>query len=316
MEQEFYEEGAAKVICKLTGYDDGLEIRGDGVYVKSEYLDEDLNQQVFTWVPACEMDWPGAPDPLTAPALPIRFTARNLAAFMLDGAGQGIQSTFGHIELAPDEDELSSLDMRATKVRKALREAYALAQQAQRVVGTDNHDEQDRAADLLSAYRVLRSEAMVREKVMESVITREEYFLRLARANEPLAAQKAEAQKAKAEADTRHREWLKAMVHQLLNPALSAALCATPAPVVADKRRKKKPSIESVAFDYMRNEYQSAQFQSAAKFHKHLIKTAGLEKSPFEMGTGTNARKLFCPAASSFFEEGTLSKIWAKIRAV
>lgn len=152
---------------------------------------------------------------------------------MLDGAGQGIQSTFGHIALAPDEDELSSLDMRATKVRKALREAYSLAQRVQRVVGTDNHDEQDRAADLLSAYRVLRSEAMVREKVMESVITREEYLLRLAGANEPLAAQKAEAQKAKVEADIRHTEWLKAMVNQLLNPAPSAASCATPAPVEA-----------------------------------------------------------------------------------
>ena len=86
------------------------------------------------------------------------------------------------------------------------------------------------------------------------------------------------------------------------------------APVVADKRRKKKPSIESVAFDYMRNEYQSAQFQSAAKFHKHLIRTAGLDKSPFEMGTGTNARKLFCPAAGSFYDVGTLSNIWSKIR--
>lgn len=88
-----------------------------------------------------------------------------------------------------------------------------------------------------------------------------------------------------------------------------------PAPVVDDKRRKKKPSIESVALDYMRKEYQTAQFQSAAKFHKHLIKTAGLDKSPFEMGTGINARKLFCPAASSFFDEGTLGKMWAKIRA-
>ena len=231
MEKEFYKEDAAKVICELTGCNDALDVRVDGVYVKNEYLDEDLKQQVFTWIPACEMDWPGAPDPLTAPALTIPFSARNLAAFMLDGAGQGIQSTFGHIELAPDEDELSSLDMRATKVRKALREAYALAQQAQRVVGTDNHDEQDRAADLLSAYRVLRAEAMVREQVMESAITNDEYLLRLARVNEPLAAQKAEAQKAKGEADTGHREWLKAMVNQLLNPALSAALCATPAPV-------------------------------------------------------------------------------------
>ena len=89
---------------------------------------------------------------------------------------------------------------------------------------------------------------------------------------------------------------------------------ATTEPVVADRRRKKKPSIESVAFDYMRKEYQSGQFESAVKFHKHLTKTAGLDKSPFEMGTGTNARKLFCPAAGSFFDAGTLSNMWSKIR--
>ena len=94
-----------------------------------------------------------------------------------------------------------------------------------------------------------------------------------------------------------------------------AQTAITPVPVGAGKRREKKPSIESVAFDYMRREYQSGQFQSAAKFHKHLIKTAGLDKSPFEMGTGTNARKLFCPAASSFFDQSTLGNMWAKIRA-
>ncbi len=94
------------------------------------------------------------------------------------------------------------------------------------------------------------------------------------------------------------------------------ATIRSPAPVATTKRSEKKPSIETVAFDYMRAEFKQGQFQSAAKFHKHLIKTAGLDKSPFEMGTGINARKLFCPAASSFFDEGTLGKIWAKIRAV
>lgn len=91
---------------------------------------------------------------------------------------------------------------------------------------------------------------------------------------------------------------------------------AMPAPVAEPvKRKTKKPSIESLAFDYMRNEYKSGQFKSAATFHKHLTKAAGVKDSPFEMGTGTNARKLFCPAAGSFFEVGTLSKVWPKIRA-
>ena len=91
---------------------------------------------------------------------------------------------------------------------------------------------------------------------------------------------------------------------------------ATPAPVAKPvKRKTNKPSLESVALDYMRHEYKSGQFKSAAVFHKHLIKTAGVKDSPFEMGTGTNARKLFCPAAGSFFDDGTLGKYWSKIRA-
>lgn len=81
------------------------------------------------------------------------------------------------------------------------------------------------------------------------------------------------------------------------------------------KRKAKKPSIEKVALEYMRTVYKAGHFESAAKFHKHLIKTAGVTGSPFEMGTGSNARKLFCPAASSFYDVGTLGKIWAKIRA-
>lgn len=90
---------------------------------------------------------------------------------------------------------------------------------------------------------------------------------------------------------------------------------AKPAPVVTDRRKEKKPSIESVALDYMRKTYKAAHFQSATKFHRHLIKTAGVADSPFQMGTGDNARKLFCPAASSFYDASTLGKIWAKIRA-
>ena len=81
-----------------------------------------------------------------------------------------------------------------------------------------------------------------------------------------------------------------------------------------DKRRAKKPSIETVALPYMREVYKAGQFASAAKFHRHLCTTAGKEQSPFEMGIGNNSRKLFCPDAGSFFDAGTLGKMWRKIR--
>lgn len=244
MEQEVYGKEVASILCQLTGWPEALDIRDDGVYVKDSYLSHDPSEQAFTWTPACEMDWAGAPDPLSAPALPIPFTSRNLAAFILDAAGHGLQGRFDRIENGPDEDEIESLGIRATKVRKVLREAYNLAQRAQCVVGVDNIEEQQRAADLLSAYSNARNEAMEREQVMERVIvgtrndgapeygdfiSRDEYLLRLARVNDAVAALKAEAKKATAESDTRHMEWRKAMVHQLLHPALAVVPSATPA---------------------------------------------------------------------------------------
>ena len=242
MEQELYGRDVAGILCQQTGWPEALDIRDDGVYVKEDYLAHDPGEQAFTWTPACDMDWHGAPDPLTAPALPIPFTSRNLAAFMLDAAGYGIQSKFGRIEHGLDEGELECLSMRATKVRKALREAYKLAQAAQCVVGADNIEEQQRAADLLSAYGNARDEALEREKVMERVIVgtrndgapdygdfipRDEYLRRLARVNEAVAALKAEAQEAIAESDAKHVEWRKAMVHQLLRPAAATKNPAT-----------------------------------------------------------------------------------------
>lgn len=258
MEQEVYGREVAGILCQQTGWPGALDIRDDGVYVKEDYLSHDPSEQAFTWTPACEMDWPGAPDPLTAPALPIPFSSRNLAAFMLDAAGHGLQGRFGRIEHGPDEDEIGSLGIRATKVRKVLREAYKLAQAAQCVVGADNFDEQQRAADLLSAYGDAREEAMKREKVMERVIVgtrndgapeyggfipRDEYLLRLARVNVDVAALKAEAQKATAESDARHMEWRKAMVHQLLRPA---ATTQNPATISAPGQNTPTPAPDTV----------------------------------------------------------------------
>jgi len=241
MEQEVYGKEVAEIICIKTDWQDALDIRDDGVYVKDGYLANDPGEQAFTWTPACEMDWCGAPDPLTAPSLPIPFTANDLAAFILDGAGHGIQGRYGRIEHGPDEDELRNLGMRGNKVRKVLREAYNLAQRAQFSVGTDNIEEQQRAADLRSAYADSREEAMSREKVMERVIVgkhadgsaeygdfipREEYLRRLARVNEAVAEKKEEAQSANAESDSNHAAWRNAMVNQLLKPLSTQAAAA------------------------------------------------------------------------------------------
>ena len=302
MEQELYGEEAANVICQLTGWSDALEIRDDGVFVKDGYLANDPGEQAFTWTPACEMDWHGAPDPLTAPALPIPFTASELAAFILDAAGYGIQSRFGWIECGLDEGELERLSIRTTKVRKALKEAYRLAQRAQCVAGEDNHDEQQRAADLLSDYGDARSEAMAREKVMERLkvragkdglpeygdfdIPRDEYLQRLARTNESVATQKAVALKAKAEADKRHVEWRKAMVNELLKPTSEQAATrapatgtATPAPAEtkAQRQDRRLNACENAGLNF--KDYKGRLPDGVGK----VADTEGVKRQPFSV---------------------------------
>ena len=171
--QERYGEEVARVICALTGWPEVFEFRDGGVFVKEEYFDHDPGQDAFTWTPTCDMDWPGAPDPLTAPSLPIRPLASEVAAFMLYGPGGGIQYGFGCIDDGPDEEELAKvikLDGRAINVRKVLREAYDLARQAQCVVGKPDIKGQRRAYDLLVKYDEAFAQAMGQEKVRERVI--------------------------------------------------------------------------------------------------------------------------------------------------
>jgi hypothetical protein len=97
-------------------------------------------------------------------------------------------------------------------------------------------------------------------------------------------------------------------------PQAAPVVAVEPASDSPTKRRPKKPSIEVVALDYMREVYQSAQFASAAKFHAHLCKIAGQGNSPFEKGAGVNAKRLFCPEAGSFFDPATLGNLMPKIR--
>lgn len=101
---------------------------------------------------------------------------------------------------------------------------------------------------------------------------------------------------------------------EVLAPGTTTASEPAPGTMKPAKRRAKKLSIESAVLDYLVSEYKASQGTSAAKFHKHLCETAGATGSPFEMGTGKNARKLFCPAARSYFDAGTLGNLMPKIR--
>lgn len=294
MEQRKYDHTTAKAIFEMIGWPESWVIRDDGVFVEDGFRFHSPREQAFDWTPAYDMDWPGAPNPMTAPTLPIEFTARELAASMIDGVGRQIQDALNRrIGYALDDAALQDFGSYHSWVRDALTEAYDVARQAQDVVGELDHDQQQRAYDLLAQYDKAYGQALEREKVMEREIigkhkngnpeyggfiaTGDEYLLRLARAKESVAVQKAQAEQAKEQADAALKAWRKAMVRQLLQPQATTSPASAP-PVVAgsasdtpatqDNIMQKKaliaalehewPSIEADISDAARNGLKAA----------------------------------------------------------
>lgn len=148
-------------------------------------------------------------------------------------------------------------------MRDALRDAYALAAEAQKVVGELDHAEQQSAHELLGHYNDGYNQAIERELVMERVVVgmkkdgspeygdflpRDEYLRRLERAKASVSDLQAQAYSATAQANEKHRAWCGAMVRHLLNPEQPTASLApvadsaTMAPVVKetpDERRAR-----------------------------------------------------------------------------
>lgn len=137
-----YNREAAKYIIK-DYIKDWVEFRDDGLYIKDDCIDHDWTTQgVFQWSPACELP---EHDALTAPVLPIPFSANQLAAFFLTASGAFVASYYGRFEDGPDEGMLLAMGVRANQPREALKAAFAAYRAAQEVVGTLDEELQARA---------------------------------------------------------------------------------------------------------------------------------------------------------------------------
>lgn len=149
--EQFVREDAEAIFLHLLEDDDVglLEFRDDGVRVP-EHLRADKNAGPFHWSPACEFDGSGAPNPLVVPSLPFPFTAMQLAAFMVDGAGGLLREAYDGADGAwvdgPDEDEMLAIGAMATAAKRALREAYAAYRAAEKTIGPRDAVSGDTAA--------------------------------------------------------------------------------------------------------------------------------------------------------------------------
>jgi len=239
MQETYIKEDAE---CIFIGNLEAVKFDDDGVHVKKEFRTE----QVLDWTPACDMDWPGAPNAQKAPSLPFPFTANELAAVMLDGVGSGLVDVYGLWDVGPDEEVLDSLGDRGRMAREALLGAYAAYRAAESVVGECDKTLDALVQQLGGEYQKNLQEANKKEHVHakrfprdeqgklipnvaggKKYITDEEYWARRARAKASVADLLKALRAAQKQADQQWAKWRKAMVKQLLQPPQDASLVPT-----------------------------------------------------------------------------------------
>lgn len=199
--------GLARFLC----------ITDEGVFYDACLVEGGAALKFLRWKPVHELTGPNKP-PSSGPALPFPFTASQLTAFMLWGWGNYFQDAFGRLDSGPNEFVLNGEHEDGADAYEALRQAYDIFQDAQRVVGELDHDQPQRAHELITKYDEEHSRALEREKVMEPDISRTDYRLRRRRARAPIAPLKLQADDARSQADAALKAWRNAMVRQLLQP--------------------------------------------------------------------------------------------------
>ena len=193
-------------------------IRDDGIYQSEEYRNASPLEEAFDWSPAYDMDALDAPDPMTAPMLPIPFGAPELAAFMLDGSGSMIPEALEYRigDSAPNLNRFDHPRMRV--VREALRESFALMQLTLQRVGPPNYEEIASAYHLLGECDKDSGLANGREGVFkfDPDISSEEIRARRERAVTSVSELNARAEQAHTTAKQNWNDWRKRMVRALL----------------------------------------------------------------------------------------------------
>ncbi len=271
--RQFGKETATFIVELVNNQSGGyefLEFRDDGhtpgVYVSETYIGlfpsggEGIEAgNVFEWNPACDTE--DDTDPEAAPLLPVPFTAKELAAFLLYGVGNYIQERLGRIGQL-DEDQLSKLGgVRKKLPRQALRAAYVEAERAQQIVGLPDIEAQELAYSLTEQLDEAEREENHSQGVFARDISPEEASRRRALVVESLADLRKRTQIAKSEAAAKAAQWRGAMVRQLLEP-----LPQTPEqPVSAGANREELARLRAEAEARRQDEERKAAEERAAE---------------------------------------------------
>jgi hypothetical protein len=172
----------------------------------------------LVWHPLCEILDVGSPNPLDEPWLPFPFTARQLAALMVDGWGDFIREKYGDWETGPAPDELLSLGMLAGKAKEALTAAYEAYREAAALAPRLDPELALRAQNLQDQYTEAREAAMSSFGVREPGISSDEREARQKRVEAAVADLKRRMTDASQLAQESESRWRRAVVQFLLLP--------------------------------------------------------------------------------------------------
>lgn len=230
-----YSKETAEAILEVGNREAYMEFKPDGVWTTEE-------QSGYEWTPACELDGPNAPDPLTTPSLPFPFTANELAAFMLDGIGWFTVDALGGWDEGPDPVVMDLTGIRGAKAREAVEGAYQAYRDAETVVGRFDGKALSNVQRLEADYEEARLHCFEEHGVGEAGITEAKPDARITLAYADVADKLASLKVARMEANAALGAWRKAMVGQLLQPQAACTpkeadtqwhLLATPAELIA-----------------------------------------------------------------------------------
>ena len=168
--------------CIKPNYD----FREDGAWLRPNSVEDTLN-----WTPACELaEAPNSPDPLSTPALPFPFTARHLAAFMLDGWGWFLHERFAGEDRQADPQMVRVLlgGVRDAKPREAIAGAFSALAMARQLFGEPDATLADAEHAAKRAFDEATERAEQLHDWREGGLTEPERTARLQRCKELTAA--------------------------------------------------------------------------------------------------------------------------------
>lgn len=191
------------------------ELRDDGAWLVTNDIQDSLN-----WTPACDQaEFHNGPDPLTTPALPFPFTARQLAAFMLDGWGWFLHQRFVGDDGLLDVEMVEALlgRVRDAKPREAIKAAFDALAQARCVVGEPDADLAKAENFVARSLAELNISAGKLHDWRAENISEQERDARVQRRNELTESARTSLRQAQAARQKDHNEWRSKVVLWLLS---------------------------------------------------------------------------------------------------